>query len=400
MEETRILYLLGRYPQWSETFIRQDLQMLMDLGVPLLPVTLFPGNVDRRPEWPRVTCLSPPERVPHRGQKHRKSMSFFGRLQPRSLRTALSLFHHRQLQAMLRELVKEHGICHVHAEFADLPAVLASSLSHTCQIGYSVGVHARDVNVPKYDPHHLYTDALFITVCNEFARQALLQLCPEAAPRIHLIHHGLDPRGWPFRRETLEFARPLQLLFAGRFVPKKGIETLFQAMARMNGVGTPAALRLLGNGPSENSLRQLARDLDIEEQLTWSGVVSRAEVRTALTHCDALVVPSLEDDQGDQDGIPNVLVEAMAVGTPVVGTTAGSLPEVLNEQTGWVFPPGEDDMLAETLCRLQLMAPAANERRETARRLVEERFDVQTLARQRANLLCEAAGVSEARVQE
>jgi glycosyltransferase involved in cell wall biosynthesis len=98
-------------------------------------------------------------------------------------------------------------------------------------------------------------------------------------------------------------------------------------------------------------------------------------------------MPSVVSHEGDRDGVPNVVLEAMASGTPVVGSDAGSLPEVLTERTGWVFPAGDDGAMAEVIDRFRSLPGEVRSRSNAARQMVVRDFDARVLARRRAALL-------------
>ena len=183
---------------------------------------------------------------------------------------------------------------------------------------------------------------------------------------------------------------PLRLLFVGRFVPKKGLNVLLRALGHLRRDGIDARLSLLGSGPLEEPLRSMALALGLEDAVSWGGVVPRNEVARRMREHDLLVMPSVVSEEGDRDGIPNVVLEAMASGTPVVGSDAGSIPEVLDTSTGWSFPAGDDKALAEVVRQVLSAPEEARARCRTARQLVAERFDARVLARKRAALFLAA----------
>ncbi len=381
-----IIYVLGSYPVWSETFLRQDLAFLLRTGLPLHPVALFPGDVERQPEWPEVPRLSTPEAAP-RGATSSAMLWL-----PRRLRAPLSRWSHRRLRAVLGALVRKHGAVHLHAEFADLPALLAAVVAADTGITYSVGVHARDVHQPKFSLAPLLRQASFVTACNTEALMALLQVCPELADRAYLIPHGVDLRAWPFRKRGFTPHAELRVLHAGRFVEKKGIDTLLRAVAHLQHEGVTVNVSLAGAGPLEDRLRHLARELAIEDAVSWLGVLTADQLRLAFDLVDCLVVPSRVSRTGDRDGIPNIVLEAMAAGVPVVGSGAGSLAEVLSSRTGWPFPADQIGALAAALRAMARDPQAAEERRQAARAMVEQRYDAGRLAEQRAALFQDLVG--------
>jgi len=353
--------------------------------LPLAPVSLFPGDMAAEPDWPAVQLLTPRARAP-------------GGIGPSpgwgpgnlpgvpALRARLSLRRHGRLFRRLRDLATAAGVRHVHAEFADLPAVMAAELHRKLGVSYSVSVHARDVHACKYSLAGLLEGAAFVTACNAAARDRLVAECPALAARVHLIPHGLVLDDWPFSEPADRPHQPMRLLYAGRLVAKKGLPDLLRALALGSKTGLGLSLTIVGEGPDEPALRRLCRDLDIETLVQWRDVVPRRDVRNLLEAADALVAPSIVTAEGDRDGIPNVVMEALAMGTPVLATDAGSLGEVLSERTGWVCRQGDPEHLLARLDELHRNAESARDKSRSARRLVESEYDALTLTRQRAVL--------------
>ena len=383
--QKRILYLLGSYPCWSETFVRQDLRLLLTHELPLLPVALFPGDVAMRPEWPVVRTLGTSPVRQARGGTWRAALR--GSRFCRRFRQPLSVWRHQGLERQLTALVRECDVGHVHAEFADLPGLLAARLARRLRLSRSIGVHARDIHVLKYDPKTIFAGASFLLVCNGRARDRLLAVAPQAAPCCHLIPHGIELRAWPYQVRTGPITgSALRLLYVGRFIPKKGVDILLQAVARLQAADRRVILTLVGAGPEAGNLECVVRRVGLADQVRFRGVLPREQVRDALTRADVLVVPSVTAADGDRDGLPNVVLEAMACGTPVVGTTAGSLEDALGDETGWLCRPGDAAALAAVLARVWEDPAATCGKCSAARAVVEREFDAERLAARRAAL--------------
>lgn len=390
MTKPEILYVLGAYPRWSETFIRQDLRLLLGLGVPLRPVCLFPGDVPRRPAWPEVACLNPhddePVRPPAASVASAGLLQRLGRHLPKTVHTRLSRLRHAALLRALNAMVEQGNIRHIHAEFADLPAVLTAAVAKARGRGYSIGVHARDIHIRSFHPGLMFRRAAFLTACNTAARDAVLAACPDIEARVHLLYHGLELEDWPYRAEPRPPGIAVRLIFVGRLVPKKGVTHLLDALGRLRNRGIGWELTLVGSGPEDEILDAQAVRLGIADWIRRHGVVQRRSVRDLVALADALVVPSVVAKDGDRDGIPNVLLESMALGTPVIGTQAGGLGEVLDESTGWIAEAGDAESMARAIARFRQNPAEVEKRRSLARSRIEERFDAQRLARSRAEL--------------
>lgn len=391
-----ILYVLTSYPLWSETFLRLDLRFLQRHLRLLHAVALYDGDTEVRPEWPQVQVLSPTSRR-RRKQRPRlagKLATTLASLLPKWLRAQCSLHTHRQLRQALLEVCQEKSIGHLHAEFADLAALLAADVARELGCTFSIGIHAVDIHAVKYPMSIIFGEASFITACNEAAAQAFRQKCPWAAPKLNLIHHGLDLQHWPYAEQkeiNVESEAVLKLLFIGRLVPKKGVSILLEALGLLRQSGMSAIeLTIIGDGPLRPTLEQQAKQAHISDLIVWAGVLEQEEVRTYLQEASCLCVPSIVDASGDRDGIPNVVTEAMASGVPVIGSQEASLPEVLTEETGWPVTEINAENLAATIKQMAAQPEERNRRRQNARRRMEFDFNAEKLAEKRSELLKQA----------
>ncbi len=389
--QSKIIYIMTRYPLWSETFLRQDLQFLLREEVPLEALALFPGDCEQQPDWPAVRILDSSKTAP---AETGSRISWWGKLRcliPARVQCSLILFRHR---CLLRELVRQGRLCHarhIHAEFADLGALLAASAARRLGVSFSLGVHAADVYTNRYSLDYLCRNAKFITVCNRAAGTYLVRKYPLAATKLHLIHHGLKLDEWLFR-ETRTFQEVPELLFVGRLVAKKGIPLLLDAFALLLQRGLRLRLTLLGSGPMEEELRRQSEQLGLQEHIEWAGVMERREVGERLRQADVFCLPSIKNTDRNQEGIPNVLVEAMAVGVPVVGSQSGGISELLTPETGWPIPKLSAEIFADTIEELLQNPAECEKRRRQARQRVEAEFSAARTVKTRARLL-EGSGI-------
>ena len=292
----------------------------------------------------------------------------------------LSRWKHRALRRQLRNLVQEQGVTHIHAEFADITALLACETAHRMNIPFSVGIHAADIHLAKYPMLTLFRGVSFVLACNQAVSDALAEQLPGIQEKIHLIPHGVDLRFWQYR-PALPATK--KLLFVGRLVPKKGLALLLKALTELP---EEISLTIVGDGPMSTEWKALAQSLGVASRVRWMGVLPREGVREQMEQARALVMPSIVDAEGNRDGIPNVVTEAMAMGLPVIGTQVGGLPEVLTEDTGWITRQENPTVLANAIS-LCLGQPAQTEqRRAKARLFIEQNFDAKRLAKQRASV--------------
>ncbi len=382
-----IMYLLSSYPRWSETFLRLDLKGLEERGLPITIVSLFPGDCPPQSEWPKAHLLSEAAPQLDTSSFFQKIQSFLLFLIPKKLRATLSIFKHRRLLAKLLVECRKNHIGHIHAEFADLAALLGSEVSRLTGCTYSVGIHALDVHKMKYPCHQLFANVSFITSCNLAAAKALYRKCPWLNQKMHLIHHGVDLDLWKYMQD-FKLPENIHVLFAGRLVPKKGLPILFQAIASLiHGSLTRIKLTIVGEGPMEQELKELADTLQIHDSIIWKGRVQQSEIPGLFQTATCICVPSIVTHDGDQDGIPNVITEAMASGLPVVASQVGGISEVVTEKTGWPVPSLTPVNLAAAIIACTSHPDETERRRNNARKLMEYNFDAKKLAEKRAYLL-------------
>lgn len=373
-----ILYLLTAYPLWSETFLRLDLRLLRGRNLPIHAVALYSGDTPMKPDWPSVRVLSEAA-APHSVSAGSGSMagirSAMARLLPKWLRVQWSLRSHRQLMQDLLAECREKRIGHIHAEFADLAALLGVEAARQLGCSFSIGVHAFDIHACKYPPRMLFGEASFITVCNEAAAETFRRRCPWAADRLHLIHHGLELKQWPYV-ERVKCEPCLRLLFVGRLVPKKGVHILLKALNLIAKTDSQSVqLTIIGDGPLGQALHRQAERDGLSKRIHWKGVLDQDAVKAFLRQSSCLCVPSVIDANGDRDGIPNVVTEAMATGLPVVGSQAGSLPEVLTAETGWPVADLTSENLAAAILEMASQPDERERRRKSARQHMDYRFN-------------------------
>lgn len=292
-----------------------------------------------------------------------------------------------------RELFKQFGIIPsvpdlrarrpalVHAHFGRGGA-LALPLARSLNIPLVVSFYGADATKEKQYQKRLF-QTVFQRRLEAMKREAALFLCVSGFIRDQLVARGfpaekllvqhsgvnLDPEYGP-----IDPAAPLYVMFAGRFVEKKGVPSLIEAVRRLEAEGRTIRLILVGEGPMEAELRQAASAL---KQVEFHGWMPNHELRRWMRGALALCVPSQRASDGDQEGLPTVTIEAMAAGTPVIGSRHAGIHEAVDDgETGFLIPEKSPDELADRLRRL-LDDPALQHRLgENARRAAVERFDM------------------------
>lgn len=271
--------------------------------------------------------------------------------------------------AAIEEHSHDRRIAAVHGYFAHAPAQLAREAALRLGIPYGFSVHAKDAR--KVDPVELRrraAGASCVVACNTDVAADLRA----HGIAVSLIPHGVDLTR--FSPRPLPPEEPFRVLAVGRLVAKKGFDILLRALALMS---PGVKLSIVGEGPEQTSLLRLADELRIGDRLAWLGSLDHDQLPQVYADAHVIATPSVVDTSGDRDGLPNVVLEAMACGRAVVGSDAAALTSAVKEgETGRVVPAGDASALAAALESLR--EPDLRARLGAgARRLMEERYSVE-----------------------
>src|SRR6185436_3798725 len=191
-------------------------------------------------------------------------------------------------------------------------------------------------------------------------------------------HMGIDCGRFRFRARQKEPGQAPRLLSIARLVEKKGVEYAIRAAARLRGVDFH--YDIVGDGPLRPGLEQLVRELDVADRVNLLGWKQQTEVVQLLEQAHLLVAPSVTGRDGDQEGIPVAMMEAMAMGLPVLSTQHSGIPELVEDgRSGYLVPERDVDALAEGLKRLLTAPEQWAEMGEAGRRRVEADYDIHRL---------------------
>lgn len=375
-----VLYVLKRFPRLSETFILREVLALEERGERVLIDSLLPP--EKGPRHPELDGLAAPVRLLpghprlREWRVARAHLRGAARSPLRWLRLALRAAGEREswrrfVQAgLVADRARREGVRHIHAHFATAAAVVARDAAALAGVPVTVTAHAKDVfhsdNAPLL-PGRLHGVRAVVTVTDYNAThlRAVLRRTP-----VHLVRNGID-LGAP-RQD----AKDGPLLCVSRLVPKKGIDTLLASLPLLVPDRPHLQLELIGDGPLAETLRIRCRDLGIEDRVRFRGALPSGEVQEALRRCALLVLPCRIDGSGDRDGLPTVLVEALACGTPVVTTDILGLPELVRHgETGLLVPPDDPVSLAGAIRALLDDPVRAAALGAAGRRLVADEYD-------------------------
>ncbi|MBQ9431223.1 MAG: glycosyltransferase family 4 protein [Kiritimatiellae bacterium] len=369
----KIGYVLDRLAP-SETFIRRELDGLRDAGLPPRLFLLRGGNPDSLGfhfsglfQWRLAFAVA----------DHARKLAAYSRIDAARLLRRLP-----QVVRLIR-LARAEGIGLLNAQFAGITADFAAVAARVSGIPWVCSVHANDVfaSPPGLLGFRLST-AKKIIACSNLAAECVRRAVPDPG-RVEVVHHGLPLAEYPFRHcpDT-----PPVLFAAARLEAKKGLDTLLDAAAELARRKIDFKCAIAGDGPLRSALAARAEKNGIAERVEWLGWKTPPEIRSLIAGARVVVLPSRVLPDGDRDGIANVVLEAMALGTVAVTTTAGAAGEIIrNGENGFIIAPDHPLLLADTLenALRQDLSPLA----VAARATVEAEFDLANNIRKTCDVL-------------
>lgn len=246
----------------------------------------------------------------------------------------------------------------LHAHFLSLPATIGMLMSKISGVDLSCSAHANDIFTTKKEELVIkMRHVKFIVSCTGYNVDYLKKMSTAVTKTvIHHIYHGIDLAKWP--RKKVNFNRitdhEIHILSIGRLVEKKGLIYLLEAVYILKSKGHIVKCSIVGDGPLHQSFLSYIRDHQLEKTVYFLGALPQKEIRPFYEKADLFVLPCIEAANGDKDGLPNVLIEALAVGLPVVTTPVSAIPELIeHEVTGLLVPEKDSDCLANAILRLK-----------------------------------------------
>jgi colanic acid/amylovoran biosynthesis glycosyltransferase len=383
-ERAPVAYILKMYPRFSETFVLNELIELERQGLALRIFSLREPNdgiVHGEVDLVRgaVTYIRWRQVIPVARAHARVLRRSPGRYVKALL---LALGRHRLLSikyflkaGVVADHVQREGIWHIHAHFASSGASVALDVHRLTGVPYSFTAHAKDIYRHGVDLDYLRTkleQARFAVTVSDYNRRHLARLGGHDIVR---IYNGLDLRR--FVRNGVAADEPPLVLAVGRLVEKKGFDVLVRACALLRDDGVRFRCLIVGKGELAHELRTLIAALDLEQQVELAGPLPREELLEIFRRASVVAAPCVVGSDGNRDGLPTVLTEAMALEIPVVATPVTGIPELVEDgRTGLIVPERDSAALAAAICRLVEDAETARRLAAAGRERVERDFDL------------------------
>lgn len=383
----RVVYVVSLFPCWSETFIVREIGALVASGVDVRIISLKHPSEQLvhddaaallgRVHHPRPLAATLATFVATAARRPVTMAAIVLRILADSWRSPRVLW--RSLAALLR------GVGHVgwlrgfepdliHAHWATYPSTVAWALGRLLDRPFGFTCHAHDIFTERQLLlRKIREAALAVTISHYNVDWLRRHVAGEAAGRLEVVHCGVDMHATPWEPDGRD---PDLILAVGRLDPIKGFDTLLEALARLQARGVDARCRLVGSGPLEGALRAHAARLGLEGRIEFAGAQAQDVVRRWMREAAVFALPSCVAADGNRDGIPVALMEAMASGCATVGTRVSGIPELIEDGVGGLLvEPGDAGALADALERLLADAPLRRRLAAGARARVEEQFD-------------------------
>jgi len=398
----RVGYVLKRYPRYSETFVVNEILAHEAAGVEVVIFALRPPEDShfqniisqvrapvhyiRKPIQGRINA-SLNSLVPNAAsyfwaemQEASKTIpDFWQRLSVATGERASTVYQ----AVWLAQEISRKGITHLHAHFGTVATSVARLAAHFTGIPYTFTAHAKDIfheSVVFADMQRKLYDAAAVVTVSDYNLKYLQEIYGVAAAQTRRIYNGLDVSQFVYQSPQ---HRPPQVISVGRLVEKKGLFVLLKACALLERSSCAFQCQIIGSGPQEQNLRSQIQQLDLTDRVEIVGPRPQNEVFHYMQQAAVFAAPYVIGSDGNRDGLPTVLLEAMALGTPCVATDVTGIPELIRDgETGLIVPQQDAEALASALQRLLGDAMLRDQLAIRARQLIESEFNIHCNAAQ------------------
>ncbi|MDH3626991.1 MAG: glycosyltransferase [Acidobacteriota bacterium] len=360
----RVGYILKMFPRLSETFVMNELLELERQGADVSVFSLMhpgDGRFHGRLSDLRLTAKY------YTSQKPESYWDAIHRLPP-ELTTPFERWHHaigflrryetpRDLEFLLRALmiaseVRARGIQHLHAHFATISTRMATVVGMLTGVPFSFTAHAKDIfrdTVNRDLFSEMVRRSAFCVTVSDFNRAFILEHTPNIdASKVHRLYNGVDLTQLTSTEDSRSDDVP-HIVSVGRLVPKKGFDDLLRALRRVKDDGIRFCVTIAGGGDEWDRLHAIRTELDLEDEVSMPGALPHERVIDLLREADLIALACVPDADGNMDALPTVLLEALALGVPIVSTRLTGIPEIVDDETGVLVTPGDVAALARAI---------------------------------------------------
>jgi glycosyltransferase involved in cell wall biosynthesis len=382
----KVAYITGQFPCTSERFIAREISALVRRGFEIRVFSLMKPKGKASEEGAVAPVYYRPG--PFSWSSFSDACYIILRFPIRCMRTFCEVMRNKPNSMGYLKMVRHFltamsfareagrtGVDHIHAHFAFVTADIAVAMAGMLGMRYSVSVHAWDLYAQSDDSiAKRVSGARKVVACTEHGRARVMAAVPGIPEdSVVVVRHGLVPDEWRRRDE----GRGQIILGVGRLVAKKGFGDLVKACRMLKDRDIKCSCVIVGDGPGRGDLELAIKEEGLSDTVVLMGELTADALRNEFGKAAMFVLPSVVGEDGDRDGVPNAMIEAMAMKLPVIVTNASAAPEVVRAgEHGYVVEPGNETQLADKIAALLGDAELCKQMGDAGRALVEEEFDI------------------------
>ena len=385
----KVAYIVGCYPYINITFIHREIVSMRRQGVEVDVIAMFPpkeGYImeEARDEIQHTYYFKPVKwlqfffahffyilTLPH---LYLECLFKLATSPHATILLRLKTIAHFAIGPSIAFYLRKRKPQHIHAHFADRATVVAYVVARLLGINHSFTAHAKDIYAENVFLAEKIKLAQFISTCTKYNQDYLTSLTDEPQ-KVHLLYHGLDFSDFVSIKRSSK--NPPLILAIGQLKEKKGFPFLVEACALLRDQGQQFNCWIIGEGPDRADLLKQIENAGLQDYVHLKGNMPYAMVLEALSQATLFTLPCIVAANNDRDGIPNVILEAMASGVPVVSTPISAIPEaVIDNSTGSLVTSRDSKALADKLAYLLNSATERNRLAQKAQDHVRKKFDV------------------------
>ncbi len=397
----KVGYVLKRYPRYSETFVVNEILAHEAVGLDIEIFALRPPcdtHFQNIISKVRASVSYVPKPIQSQISQFIQSTSptpasyFWAQLQETAV--VIPDFWSKLASAMgekttvvyqaawLAKAIIQRQVTHLHAHFGSVATSVARLAAHFADIPYTFTAHAKDIfhnSVDSEDMSRKIKDSRAVITVSDYNVNYLQEVCGQVADKVQRIYNGLDLTQFDYQSPH---HRPPRILFVGRLVEKKGLPILIKACALLQQWGVEFGCQIVGIGELAGQLSSQIHQHQLTDKISLLGACPQNKVFKLMQQASVFTAPYIIGKDGNRDGLPTVLLEAMALGTPCVATDVTGIPELIRHgQTGLIVAQEDELALAKALQKLLQDSALRVSIATSARQLIEAEFDVQINSR-------------------
>jgi colanic acid/amylovoran biosynthesis glycosyltransferase len=411
-----VAYVASRFPEVTQTWMLRELDAVAsDPGIQCELLSLFRPMKRTATVHPSAEPWLPRLRRPGPAEAGR-AVAWWLRRSPGRLIGSIALVvgaYARHPGLLVRALVTvavgaAHArslaalhVDHLHAHTATYPLLTAWLCRRLTGVPYSFTAHAHDIFMDQSFLRRRLAEAKFAVAISDFNRGFLAAYGGDRVTPVHVVRCGIDISAYRFRARAPSRTGPVRALSVGSLKDYKGHRFVLEALAGGGPELKRVTLDLVGDGPLREQLGRLSSELGLNDRVRFHGALPEPAVTDLLDRADLFVLPSVITPEGNMEGLPVVLMEALAAGVPVVASRVSAVPELIRDgETGLLVEPASPADLRRAITQLLADPQAACRRSDAGRRLVERNHDATVSGARLAGLFCDSAPRSTVRFTE